>query len=93
MALLLLGIFIQIQCFPQNSIKDIHLWKNDFPEIIKQIIQKKLIINQITSQDFITFRDTLYFAPDGTQYLFYWDKNQGKLMRVDSCKFHGSILR
>jgi hypothetical protein len=89
MTLLLFGILIQIQCFPQNSIKDIHLWKTDVPEILKQISQQKLNIDKISSKDFISFRDTLYFAPDGTQYLFYWNKTQSKLIRVDSCKFHG----
>ena len=87
--LLILSIFINIQCFPQNSIKDVHLWKNDVPEILKQISQQKLIIDQVSSKDFISLGDTLYFAPDGTQYLFYWNELQRKLIRLDSCKFHG----
>jgi hypothetical protein len=89
MILLILSILIQIQCFPQNSIKDLHLWKTDIPEILKQITQQKLSIDQISSKDFISFRDTLYFAPDGTQYLFFWKKPQNELIRIDSCRFHG----
>jgi hypothetical protein len=68
---------------------DLNNWKSQLPEIVKKVDAQRTLGNSLDINDFLIMNDTLFIAPAGTGYLFFWDEKIDSIIRIDYCHYHG----